>query len=164
MKRIITYLIASLLFVSGKNPDKDLYTYQNIEWLLGEWDGNGQLFGNEASFEMIWRRVLNDQFLELTFQNKYMTKQGGSRTMNARAFYKHENDSINGHWFDTRGVMLLLKGNVVADTVTILWGSDNTEQGKTIYQKVDGEIRTIDFYLKERVYHQFGNATYKKRI
>lgn len=170
MKRILLCLLVSIIFISSGPSKTDTclakrkFTIQNANWILGDWLGKGQLFGKEASFSMNWKKSLNNQFLELSFQNEYMTDQGEVRIMKANAFYKFENDSITGHWFDTRGMMLLLRGNIQNDAITIYWGDKHTEQGKTIYHKFENRIKTKDFYLNEGVYHQFGNATYDRRI
>ena len=38
----------------------------------GNWEGSGTLFGMEARFSMLWEKTLNDKFLKLTFQNRFM--------------------------------------------------------------------------------------------
>ncbi len=56
----------------------------------GNWEGSGTLFGMEARFSMIWEKTLNDKFLKLTFQNRFMDKNNNVRVMDAQGFYNTE--------------------------------------------------------------------------
>ena len=125
------------------------------------WIGTGVLMGNEATFTMDWHRVLGNKFIKLEFQNKRKSENNESIVFNATGYYKIVNDTILGTWFDNRGMTFPLKGSLEENNLTIVWGTDDTEMGKTIYQYInDNKISVQDFVMNNGNYFKFGSATY----
>ncbi len=129
---------------------------------LGEWEGKGTLMGNTAEFSMKWEQVLNDQFYKLTFTNSIPSV---SFSMNAHAYYKVTDDEvISGYWFDSRGILFPLSGNVEDSTITIYWGTPEIEQGRTEYVLISqSEVKVNDFVLKNGEFSKFAEADYEKK-
>ena len=67
-----------------------------------------------------------------------------------------------GHWFDSRGQMLPLALEMDKKTLKVLWGDENTEQGKTIYMIVGKKMAVEDYVMKNGEYSAFGKAEYKR--
>ena len=135
-----------------------------IDKFIGSWSGKGLLFGMEAEFTMKWERVLQKQFVHLIFQNSFKDSEGHERIFKAQAFYKfNDENQFQGSWFDSRGMTFPLKANIGDSALTTLWGSPETEEGKTIYQLVgDGKLDVNDFILKEGQWKKFGHAIYHR--
>ena len=135
-----------------------------IQQFIGSWEGQGELFGSKASFSMKWESVLGQQFVRLTFENGTKGPDGIDRTLQAVAFYKPIGEGrLEGTWFDSRGKVLPLQVSTEPTTLTTLWGTSSTEQGRTTYRLVDkGTIEVEDFVLKDDQWHQFGHATYQR--
>ncbi|TAI48826.1 hypothetical protein [Flagellimonas allohymeniacidonis] len=131
------------------------------ETLLGGWNGTGTLFNQKASFKMQWENELNSKFMVLNFENRFNDKSGVERVMNAKAYYNLEQNK--GVWFDSRGMILPLVLEINNDSMTVLWGDQETEKGKTIYSLVDDEHMSVeDFVFKDNSYMLFGRALYLK--
>ena len=131
--------------------------------LLGRWEGHGKLFGVDATFSMTWESVLEEKFVRLTFQNKMHSGDGAERIFKAQAFYRSIGaGQIEGTWFDSRGIVQPLRGNADDTTLTINWGTPETEEGRTIYRLKEGRIEVEDFVLKGDKWQQFGSATYER--
>jgi len=131
------------------------------EKILGSWYGTGTLFGQTATFTMNWENELNAKFVKLTFENRFTDKSGVERVMNADAYY-HLRQS-KGHWFDSRGIMLPLSLDITENSMTVLWGNESSEKGKTIYSITDKEHLSVqDFVFKDGSYHPFGIADYRR--
>ena len=128
----------------------------------GNWEGSGTLFGMEARFSMIWEKTLNDKFLKLTFQNRFMDENNNVRVMDAQGFYNTETGK--GHWFDSRGQMLPLALEMDKKTLKVLWGDESTEQGKTLYMIVGKKMAVEDYVMKDGEYSAFGKAEYVRVI
>lgn len=129
--------------------------------VLGVWEGGGTLFKQMATFNMEWETKLNDKFIKLTFKNSFKAASGVETTMSANAYYHLE--QRKGHWFDSRGMMLPLKLDINGQTMTVLWGDESTERGKTIYSVIDKEhINVQDFVFRDNLYLLFGEANYKR--
>ena len=59
--------------------------------------------------------------------------------------------------------MLPLSFNIKKDSMTVLWGNESSEQGKTIYAlKGNYNMLVTDFVFKDGTYKRFGEATYEK--
>lgn len=87
------------------------------------------MFGSDSEFNMNWEWTLDKKFVRLTFQNK-VTK--------AEAFYQATGaKEYIGTWFDSRDMILPLKAGVEDSALVTLWGSPETEQGRTIYRLMD---------------------------
>lgn len=145
------------------DADNDTKKQSIITVLINtDWNGLGVLMGKKATYSMNWQSVLNNQFIKLEFQNKRESENNEAIVFNATAFYKIVNDTIvTGNWFDNRGMSLPLKGHVKENELTILWGNDETERGKTIYHYTSNNTITVeDFIMNNGEYYKFGNATY----
>lgn len=128
------------------------------------WKGSGTLMNAPASFEMHWQWTLDSHFLKLEFQNKRSSKNGDEIIFKAHAYYKLENDSLlTGTWFDSRGINFPLSAKMTDTNLTVEWGAEAIEQGKTVYAlKLPGELKVTDFILQDGEYVKFGEASYRK--
>lgn len=133
-----------------------------FERFIGSWAGKGKLMGADAEFMMTWEWVLDGRFVHLTFQNKMSASDGEARILKAQAFYKpEEGGHFSGTWFDSRGMVLPLTASIEADTLTTLWGSPETEQGRTVYRLLEpGRFEVEDFVLRDGKWRRFGHAIY----
>lgn len=165
-KHIIFAVLATIpLGLVAQTGDQD---NQQKEFLIitalveKNWNGTGVFMGKEATFTMDWQRVLRNQFLKLEFQNKRISEDGSDIVFMATAFYKMVNDSlVVGNWFDNRGVTFPLSGSIKENELTILWGNEETEMGKTIYSSATkNEIAVEDYIMNNGEYFKFGSATY----
>ena len=170
MKKYITIIVAFIISLGlnaqSDNKDDKKKDYSILSALVDKnWDGSGVLMGKDAKFSMDWQSVLGDKFLKLEFQNQRKSEDGKNIVFRATAFYKIVNDtSVVGNWFDNRGVTFPLKGSIKENVMTILWGSDDTEQGKTIYSySTENVINVEDFVMNKGTYFKFGNATYNRK-
>lgn len=129
---------------------------------LGEWQGSGTLMGKDADFEMKWEKVLNDQFLKLTFRNGF---SDGSFSMKAHGYYKLNDDgSLSGQWFDSRGTSFPLKGTFTSTLFTTEWEDSDVEKGRSEYRILEsGEVQVTDFVLRNGSYQKFAEATYQSK-
>ncbi|NNE09659.1 MAG: hypothetical protein HKN20_13950 [Gemmatimonadetes bacterium] len=132
--------------------------------LIGEWKGEGKLFGTPASFSMQWERVLGQRFVRLTFENRMRIPDAEDRVMTAQAYYKPKEGGLyDGTWFDSRGVVQPLQGTAAGSELTVIWGTPTTEQGRTAYRVTGaGTVEVEDFVLRNDVWQRFGHATYRR--
>ncbi len=128
----------------------------------GHWTGTGTLLGSTAEFEMRWEKVLDGKFIKLTFRNSRTTEKDVIE-LKANGYYQVVNDTlVNGTWFDSRGMVLPLKGTLSSDKLTIQWGDENTERGQTVYIMKPSGIYVEDYVMIEGKPVKFGTASYKK--
>lgn len=161
---VILITIPLQFFAQGNSQKIDKVEYPIVNALVKqEWKGFGVLMGKEATFKMKWKKVLNDKFLKLEFENKRKSGDNTYIPFKANAYYKIIEDKIEGHWFDSRGVSFPLSGVLQNNSITIFWGTEETEKGKTVYTYTKLEnIVVEDFIFKNGEYLKFGKATYIK--
>ena len=153
-------LIATLLVLSENVTAQEAL----FERFLGSWSGTGQLFGAEARFEMTWERVLEDKFVHLTFRNSFKDSGGRERMLKAQAFYKATGGGrFRGTWFDSRGMILPLKSTFEDSVLTTLWGTPESEEGRTVYRlHAEDRIEVDDYIKKDGKWQRFGHAVYHR--
>lgn len=159
------FFIGVLLFsltssITAQNSTKDLSsTLRNS--LIGTWDGKGTLMGNPATFHMEWSTTLNGAFVYLNFSNAFTDTQGVTRKLTSHGYYHLDNKK--GVWIDSRGVILPLILDLASNRLTVVWGNENTEQGKTIYTILKNGMQVEDYVLRNGRYILFGTAEYVRK-
>lgn len=117
--------------------------------IAGDWEGSGETRGMAARLSLRWEPALDGAFLSLALNNRMTGADGAEWRFQARAFYRiGDRGAIAGHWFDSRGVSFPLTGSVDAsDTMTIFWGTADTELGRSSYRVVGDQLEVTDEVL-----------------
>lgn len=155
---IYKFVIVALFLTSGSLQGQSDQSFSAA--IVGNWEGSGSLFGQPAEFSMRWSQDLHQNLLSLTFENRFVDNSGTERVMKARAFYHLIQNK--GQWYDSRGMMLPLKLELQDEELTVFWGDDKTEKGKTIYSISGETVNVKDFVFRNDIYQPFGEASYKK--
>jgi hypothetical protein len=161
---------SALALLSWPAPSTVAAAAQETAWpavvtaLQGEWQGEGTLFGNPATFTMEWSAALGDRFVRLRFSNALVNEGGSSPIISAEAFYRVAADGgLEGHWFDTRGYVLTLSARVTDDRIVTDWAAAGVESGRTTYRMIDADtVEVIDEVSREGELQEFGRATYRR--
>ena len=129
-------------------------------FLLGRWEGAGELFGRPAAFVMEWRPALDGRFVELSFENAFRQPDGANAiVLRATAFYAADTPHA-GVWVDTRGQILRLVAEASDSVVVARWTAE-TEEGRTTYRlAAPGRIEVVDEVLGEDGWRVFARAEY----
>ena len=128
-----------------------------FEGVVGSWQGEGQLFGSPAEFQMDWEWELDQTFVRLTYVIR------GATTMDAIAHYRlHDTESLAGIWLDTRGEFLELSATLTDTVLETIWRSP-TEKGRTVYQLTGPDsLEVRDYYDDGGDWKLFGQASYSR--
>ena len=128
-----------------------------FEEVVGEWRGEGQLFGQPAEFKMIWEFELDRRFVRLTYSIR------GAADMKAIAHYRlREPETLDGVWVDTRGEILELSGSVTSTALETIWLSP-TEEGRTTYERTGPDSLEVRDYVEDGDgWRLFGQAGYSR--
>jgi len=134
--------------------------------LSGSWAGTGELFGTAATYSMTWESVLAGRFIRLTFQNNMKNGDSFNLVLEAEAYYSiGAEGSVTATWFDTRGMILPIRGTIAGHVLTSDWGTPETEEGRTIYRLVDENRIDVEDYVKRNgEYQLFGSASYQRTV
>ncbi len=136
-------------------------------FLIGEWTGNGELFGQPATFRMTWDTTLEGRFYRLRFANALGGAQGSTPILQAEALYGPVGgDEWRGSWFDTRGKRLDLRAEVRDGgmVLRVEWTDPGVESGVTVYRRAAaGTVEVIDSVRAGDGMRLFGRASYTRR-
>ena len=157
---IYTLLMTALTILFPARPGEETavaYAPTFFEEVVGEWRGEGQLFGRPAEFEMIWEFELDRRFVRLTYSIR------GAADMRAIAHYRlREAETLDGVWVDTRGEILKLSGSVTSTALEIIWRSP-TEEGRTTYERTGPDSLEVRDYVEDGDgWRLFGQAGYSR--
>lgn len=159
MKKLNCLILLIICFSSSSLLSQERNS--KIDPFLGQWTGEGTLFGNPAKFQLRFAPDLNGKFLHLIFRNEYTVNEK-SYSMDAKAYYAIAADSLHGYWFDSRGIQLPVIVRVSDQTLTSFWGSPETERGKTEYRLTEEVLLTTDYVMRNGEYAKFGGAKYTR--
>lgn len=129
--------------------------------VAGNWGGTGEVRGMASVQQMTWQPVLDGRFLRLTFDNRMTGTDGKEWRFQAHGYYRIRDDgTITGTWFDSRGVSYPLACGVdEVGTMTIRWGTEASELGRSSYRIVDGVLNVTDEVQgKDGTWHTFGRS------
>ena len=135
--------------------------------IAGDWQGTGEVRGMASGQQMSWQPVLDGSFLRLTFDNRMTGTDGKEWRFQAHGYYRVRDDgTITGTWFDSRGVSFPLSGAVDdGGTMTILWGTDDTERGRSSYRLSAETLEVTDEVLsREGAWRVFGRTRLTREI
>ena len=157
---IYTLLLTALTTLFPARPGEETavaYAPTFFEEIVGEWRGEGQLFGQPAEFEMIWEWELDGRFVRLTHSIR------GAADMKAIAHYRlRETETVDGVWVDTRGEILELSATVTSTALETIWRSP-TEEGRTTYERTGPDALEVRDYVKDGdEWRLFGQARYSR--
>ncbi len=163
--RVIGYALLMCLLLSQPATAGDDASATVFTRLAGSWQGTGTTSGMASVQRLQWEPVLDAAFVRLTLENRMTMKDGKEWRFQAQAFYKVSPDGrIAGTWFDSRGLSFPLAGSVDdAGVLTIDWGSDDTERGRSRYRIADGVLEVTDEAQgKDGALAVFGRSTLKR--
>ncbi len=149
--------VLTVLCSPGSGGEAARNTPTLFEEIVGEWHGEGHLFGRPAEFKMIWEWELDQRFVRLTYSIR------GATDMEAIAHYRLcDTEPLVGIWLDTRGEFLELSATVTDAVLETLWRSP-TEEGRTTYERTGADsLQVRDYYHDGNDWKLFGQARYSR--
>ncbi|MCW5911541.1 MAG: DUF1579 family protein [Cyclobacteriaceae bacterium] len=148
MKRIKLLLLLILFscYAHAQENSNDI-----LNKLNGNWSAKGAAFGMPATITMSWLPALEGKFHQLNYKMLMTGKDGNLMVFEGAAFYKRlSENSFTATWFDSQGNMHPITASSDATTLTSLWGTPETQQGKTTYRFVsNNEVEVTDYVMKK---------------
>lgn len=152
---LMTVTVFAGLYPQGAGGKTSLNAVDFFDRIVGEWHGEGQLFGQPAEFQMIWAWELDRNFVRLTYSIH------GATEMEAIGHYRIvESEPLDGIWLDTRGEFVQLSPTLTGAGLETIWRSP-TEKGRTTYEfTAMDSLEVRDYYHDGTDWQLFGTARY----
>jgi hypothetical protein len=130
----------------------------------GTWRGDGKTLGMNARLQLKWEPVLENKFLRLTLRNEIGAATARKQIFEGHAYYQRDRASETNYearWFDSRGFSFPIKAHVEGESMVALWGTPETEQGKSVYRIIEqGKMEVVDSVKqKDGAWKEFGRFT-----
>lgn len=161
--KAIRFSLLLLLLLPASAPAQ---TDKFLNSLAGEWHGEGKAFGGAALMQLKWEWVLNNKFLRLSVRNEISTPNGAKQIFEGQAYYREAGvDKYAAHWFDSRGTTFPIRSQLDGKTLVSLWGSAETEEGKSTYQLIDDSTLEVVDSVKQKdgTFREFGRVILKRK-
>ena len=134
-----------------------------LERLAGAWEGEGELMGRSARFEMCWEQVLSGAFMRLRFANYFVSGDGDERVLESVGFYPIGGAARAGTWVDSRGVVFSLGVAQGPGLLSVEWRGEE-EAGRTVYELTsDSTMAVSDEVLMDGQYRPFAHSVSRRR-
>lgn len=129
--------------------------------LAGSWHSDCTAFGKTAKCRYDWRPGLHDHLLTVTYR---VEEASTARPLfSGDGVYRIEGSALTGYWSDSNGALHPLEGTWDGRTLTVLWGTPQTQRGRTVYRLLgDGHLRIEDAILRDDAWTGFMSADYHR--
>jgi hypothetical protein len=156
---VVAGLIWALLSGSTQKP------VQSLDWLHGEWRGEGTLQGRPGKVSLSVGPVLDQSATALSYAVEIAkTDTAPAFRFEGRGTYRVAADGkVMGQWSDSFGNFHPLSGKVSGQKLIVTWGEPRTEVGQSSYElDAAGQLRTGDWVLTSGALKPFAEARYRR--
>ncbi len=159
----IRYLIFSLLFTflipaGAANTEEPTLPSS----FYGQWQSDGDAFGQTALSLMTWTVDLNGRFSRLDYKIKMNQGTNKETAFIGVAYYKPgENNMFTAFWADNTGDLHPIKATLDGHTLWSIWGVEGKKLGRTRYEIIAPEVMQVTDWIKTgEAWQQFNNNTF----
>ncbi|REJ76142.1 MAG: DUF1579 domain-containing protein [Acidobacteria bacterium] len=132
----------------------------SLDSLVGTWQGNGKVNGRQSEVTMVWRSIAGGKHYRLEFKNKM---EGGILFEGNALYSPGEEGSFTGLWVDSLGSARPIGASFNEGTLLALWGTAETEEGRTEYKLTGPDTMTVTDSVKVKDgWREFGSVAYKR--
>ncbi|MEE2527361.1 hypothetical protein V0U79_13420 [Hyphobacterium sp. HN65] len=129
----------------------------------GEWQSDGNAFGQPAQSTMRWTPVLDGCFWQMEYLIEYNPGTDEAGTFHGVGVHHHESDLVTGHWVDNWGAMHQLRGSTTESEMIVFWGEPTAQLGRSRYTLTeDGAIQVTDWILTNDAWQQFNDNRFER--
>lgn len=125
---------------------------------LGDWAGPCDAWGVPATCTSKWTRGLHSKHL---IQNYSIVREADDALIFAgRGVYQFEGTAVRGAWEGSNGAIHPITGTFDEAALSVIWGTPETEIGRSDYSIVDGQLSVSDFVLSPSGWREFMTVEY----
>ena len=138
----------------------------DLDWMTGQWSGSGRMFGRPSVTRLTVAPAIGKSWVQLDYSAE-VAAAGNAPPIrfDGRGHYRATADSKwTGRWLDSAGSSHPVAGRVSGRTFVTLWGSVDSELGRSRYALgPDGQLTVTDSVLQaDGTWRDFATATYRR--
>lgn len=118
----------------------------SLDWLTGDWIGEGITFGRPSRVTLSLRPIFGGRTMMMDYAVSVVAKDNiPALNFAAHAYYKvGKGKTWDGRWIDNFDNFHNLSGMIKDTSMATLWGSPSTEIGRTTYTRVGDTLSITD--------------------
>lgn len=130
---------------------------------LGEWQSDGDAFGQPAQSRMTWSSVMEGCFHQLDYVIETNPGTEEAWTFRGRGTHYIVEGDVEGHWIDNNGDLHDLRGSATDTELLVYWGEATDQLGRSRYALTeDGAIQVTDWILNDTGWQQFNDNRFER--
>ena len=158
--------VLTLLLVLAAAPLAAQTPQGGLDWLTGQWRGEGSMLGRPSVTRMTVAPAIGTSWVQLDYSARVTaTANAPAINFDGRGHYRPLKDSRwTGRWLDSAGSSHPLTGRITGQTFVTLWGSVDSELGRSRYVLgPDGVLTVTDAVLQaDGSWRDFATASYRR--
>jgi hypothetical protein len=138
----------------------------SLDWMVGEWAGEGVLFGRPSKVTMSVKPAIGGNGVALDYAIKIQASdKAPAMDFAAHAFFREgAKGRWAGRWGDNFGNLHDVSGRIDGQAMYTMWGSPDTEMGKSSYVIDAGAMVITDHVVRGRgEFEQFAMSRLTKK-
>lgn len=154
-------LIAAPVAAQADSPQSAETVAPSLDWMVGNWSGNGKLLGRNSRVTLSVRPVAGTAAYSFDYQAVTAAERDQPEvTFFAHAFFQRgKGNKWHGRWVDNFGNLHDISALLNRDVMISTWGSPSTEIGRSSYAFVEGRMRITDSVMgKDGVLSEFAQS------
>lgn len=125
---------------------------------VGDWSSACDAWGVAAVCTSNWHAGKHHSHLVQEYAIR--READGVLIFSGRGLYRFEDTDVDGMWEDSQGAVHELSGSFADGTLRIIWGSAQTEIGRSVYTRDAQGLSVRDSVLTETGWRQFMAVDY----
>ena len=127
--------------------------------ILGSWGGACDAWGVPARCSSNWTRGLHENHLVQEY--RIVREEDGAVIFAGRGVYRIDGSAVRGAWEGSNGAVHPIIGTFENDTLSVVWGTPETEIGRSEYSIVNNALIATDFVLTASGWREFMSIEYE---
>ena len=125
---------------------------------LGDWAGPCDAWGVPANCSSKWARGLHNKHLIQEYS--IVREEDGALIFSGRGVYQFDGTAVRGAWEGSNGAIHPIVGTFDETALSVIWGTPETEIGRSEYSIENGQLSVSDFVLSPSGWREFMTVVY----
>lgn len=159
MMNCLRALITTTIFLFGGIATAEPDGIPNTSF-LGNWSSPCDAWGVPAICTSTWSRGKHNTHIVQEYS--IVREADGGQIFAGRGVYQFDGSAVRGAWEGSNGAIHPIVGKYGENSLSVIWGSPETEIGRSEYVINNGKLIVRDLVLTEKEWRVFMTITYER--
>lgn len=124
----------------------------------GTWEAPCDAWGTAAICRSVWAEGMHSSHSTQTYSITHA--ETGDVMFAGRGLYRIDGADVRGYWEDSQGAVHPLLGSWDGTALQVIWGTPETEVGRSTYTLSNVELTTVDEVQDDGAWRTFMTVSY----